>query len=79
MRHSRRSTDDAEETQRRNKSFEEEAKAERLAALEEAANFEGCYPALALTMLQLLPSKACFCYTTCIVLQEALLLERCFM
>lgn len=39
------------------KLFEEEAEAERRRALREAANFEGCYPALVTTLLHLLPQK----------------------
>ena len=42
---------------RRPRTFEEEANAERAAAMLEASTFEGCYPALLATLLQLLPEK----------------------
>lgn len=38
--------------------FEEEAEAERQRAMQEAASFGGCYPALVTTLLHLLPQKA---------------------
>ena len=42
---------------RRPRTFEEEANAERAAAMLEASTFEGCYPALLASLLQLLPEK----------------------
>lgn len=52
-----RPAESAEENEARSK---EEAEAEKSAALEEAANFEGCYSALLSTNLQLLPDKASY-------------------